>query len=364
MTALIVAHSARGLLMAAASLLLVAGPAVPAAAQANGEDTGTVTWSVRPADESGEDGRSWVEQELDPGETATEYMAVHNLSETEVTFRISAADGYFQDNGRFSMMPSHEPSVDAGLWIAVQDEITLGADETAVVPFTTTVPENATPGDHAAGIAASVLSQQVGEDGATVGVESRVGFRVMTRVTGTLAPAASLEGTKTSYDLSWNPLEPGRAQVTFDVVNTGNARLLVTGAVTAGGQEVEFPAADEIDQELLPGERRTFTVTVEGVWPLVFVPSSLEVTPTVVGDEGDAVDSVTADVGFWAVPWPHLIALAGIALMVGSAVWGRRRSRARLAGMLAQARAEGRRAATEEHAGNADNAADAAGARG
>jgi hypothetical protein len=195
------------------------------------------------------------------------------------------------------------------------------------------------------------LSQQVGEDGATVGVESRVGFRVMTRVTGELSPAASLEAVVSSYDMSWNPLAPGEAQVTFDVVNSGNARLLVTGVVTAGGQEIAFPGADEIDQELLPGDRRSFTVTVVDVWPLVFVPGSLEVKSTVVGQgEGTAVDAVTADAGFWAVPWPQVIVLAGIALMIGSSVWGRRRSRVRLEAMLAQAREEGHRASSEANA--------------
>jgi hypothetical protein len=341
-------RTARALLATAVAFLPAVGIPVPATAQA-GEDAGTVTWSVRPADESGEDGRSWVEQELDPGETATEYMAIHNLSDQEVTFRVSAADGYFQDNGRFSMLPSDKESVDAGLWIDVRDEVTVGADETAIVPFTTTVPDNATPGDHAAGIAASVLSQQVGDDGATVGVESRVGFRVMTRVTGELSPAASLEAVDSSYDMSWNPLAPGAAQVTFEVVNSGNARLLVTGVVEAGGKEVEFPAADEIDQELLPGDRRTFTVTVEDVWPLVYVPGSITLTPTVVG-EATEVDAATAKAGFWAVPWPQLIALAGIAMLIGSSIWGRRRSKVRLEGLLAQAREEGHREATAEHA--------------
>lgn len=332
-------------LPAAAAALLLA--AAPAAAQTN-DGAGTVTWSVRPADATGEDGRAWVEQELDPGEAATEHMAVHNLSDTEVVFRLSAADGFFGDNGRFSMLPSHEPSVDAGLWIDVQEEVTVGPDETVIVPFTTTVPDNATPGDHAAGIAASVLSEQVGEDGATVGVESRVGFRVMTRVTGALAPAASIEDVTSSYDLSWNPLAPGRAQVTFTVVNTGNARLLVTGAVTAAGREAAFPGPEEIDQELMPGDRRTFTVTVDDVWPLVFVPASLEVTPAVAGDgEGAPVDTAAADAGFWAVPWPQLIVLAGVGLLIGSSLWGRRRSKARLDTLLEAAREEGRREAAE-----------------
>jgi hypothetical protein len=339
---------ARGLFAAAAAFLVVSGPAVPAAAQTPGEDSGTVTWSVRPADESGEDGRSWVEQELDPGAIATEHLAVHNLSDQDVTFRLSAADGYFQENGRFSMLPSDQESVDAGLWIEVQDEVTVGADETVIVPFTTTVPENATPGDHAGGIAASVLSQQVGEDGATVGVESRVGFRVMTRVTGELAPAVSVEAVATSYDLSWNPLAPGTAQVTFEVVNTGNTRLLVTGTAAVGGREVAFPGPDEIDQELMPGDRREFTVTVEDVWPLVFVPGSVTVTTTVVGEgEGTVIEPVKSDAGVWAVPWPQLIVLAGIALLVWSTLSGRRRARVRLEVMLAQAREEGHRAASE-----------------
>ena len=103
---------ARGLCAAAGAFLAVSAWATPAAAQ---EDPGTVTWSVRPANETGEDGRAWVEQELDPGETATEHLAVHNLSDQEVTFRISAADAYFQENGRFIVRAcnAHQELVEA-----------------------------------------------------------------------------------------------------------------------------------------------------------------------------------------------------------------------------------------------------------
>jgi hypothetical protein len=170
----------------------------------------------------------------------------------------------------------------------------------------------------------------------------------MTRVTGELAPAVSVEAVATSYDLSWNPLAPGTAQVTFEVVNTGNTRLLVTGTAAVGGREVAFPGPDEIDQELMPGDRREFTVTVEDVWPLVFVPGSVTVTTTVVGEgEGTVIEPVKSDAGVWAVPWPQLIVLAGIALLVWSTLSGRRRARVRLEVMLAQAREEGHRAASE-----------------
>src|SRR5699024_8750036 len=127
-------------------------------------------------------------------------------------------------------------SVDAGTWIDVQPEVTVPAGETVVVPYRLTVPENAEPGDHAAGIAASVTSVQSSADGgAAVGVQSRVGFQVMTRVTGQLAPAASLSGVSTVYHTEWNPLSAGTATVSFEVTNTGNTRIVAEGEVGLGG---------------------------------------------------------------------------------------------------------------------------------
>ncbi|GAB3162299.1 DUF916 domain-containing protein [Myceligenerans halotolerans] len=338
----------RGVLTLIVSLgILWAGTPVDAAADEGESTDDAITWSVRPAGESEADGRSWVEQTLDPGDSRGEHMAVTNLSDVDVTFRLSAADGLFRDNGRFAMLESGEESVGAGTWIDLDDEVAVGAGETAIVPFTTTVPANATPGDHAAGVAASILSRSTGDDGATVGVESRVGFRVMTRVTGELSPGVAVTDVASSYDVSWNPVSPGAAEVTFEVENSGNTRLVVTGAADAAGRQVAFPGEGEIDQELLPGDRRTFTVRVGDVWPWFFVPATLEVTPDAVGaGEGTPVDAVRVDAGVWAIPWPQLIALAGVALIIGSAVWGRVRSRRRLARLLDEARAEGRREAS------------------
>ena len=94
--------------------------------------------------------------------------------------------------------------------------MTVPAGAMVVVPFSITVPELAEPGDHAAGITASVLSVQSSEDGTSVGVESRVGFRVTTRVTGELAPKAAIEALTGDYALSWNPFRPGEMAVTFE----------------------------------------------------------------------------------------------------------------------------------------------------
>ncbi len=337
----------RALLGAVLVLLFAAGSVTPALAAADADTPPAVRWSVSPADESGPDGRIAVEHDIDPGESVSDHFAVRNVSDVQVTFRLAAADGFFTRNGRFDMLPADKESVGSGTWISIPDDVTVDPGETVVVPFEVAVPETAEPGDHAAGITASVLSVQSGEDGASVGVESRVGFRVLTRVTGELEPRAVVNDVAGTYALSWNPLRPGEVTVTFDVANEGNTRLLAEGVVDVGGQRVTFPADDEIRQELLPGDTRSLSAVVRDVWPLFLVPARVVLDPVVLTMDGETsqLAPVESEVLVWAVPWPQLIVLVGFALLVGAIVWGRVRSRKRLAGMLESAREEGRRAA-------------------
>ncbi|TDN91733.1 uncharacterized protein DUF916 [Microbacterium sp. BK668] len=304
-------------------------------------------WSVTPADADGPDGRRAAEFEVDPGETIDDFFAVRNISENEVTFSLTAADGFYTRTGRFDILAADKESTDSGTWIAIPGTLTVPAGQTAVVPYTVTVPERAEPGDHAAGITASVLSVQSAEDGTSLGVESRIGFRVLTRVTGEITPAASIAGIATNYTTSWNPLKPGELTVTFDVSNDGNTRLLATGTVEAGGQEVAYPAEGESQQELLPGDVRTITAVVRDVWPLFVVPTTVTLDATVLTLDGstDSLAPVVESAVAWAVPWPQLLILLGIALIILAISWGRIRSRRKLDSLLAEAREEGRKAA-------------------
>lgn len=322
---------------------------VPAASAASADD---ITWSVTPADASGADDRGVIQQELDPGASRADFLAVRNLSRTEVTFALSAADGYYTDTGRFNMLPSDQESVDAGLWIDLPDSVTVGPNGTVVVPFTTTVPEGAIPGDHAAGIAASVSSVGTDAGGSEVGVESRVGFRVMTRVTGDIVPSYAVSGIESGYDMSWNPFRPGSASTSFTVENTGNASLLVTGATTIGTGSAVFPADGAPRQELLPGESRSFTVAVADVWPTFFVPGSIDLAPTATDLGGGAVEVApqSTDASLWALPVPQLLVLLGVLLIVAALFWRRRRFTA----ALDRAREEGRLAANGSTAASAD----------
>jgi hypothetical protein len=323
------------------SLLLLGIPgAVPA------DDPGTVSWSIAPATEAGADGRTWIEQDLDPGTTVTEHVAVRNLGDEATTFALAAADGYFTPTGRFSMLPSGEASEDAGTWVDVAESVALAPGETAVLPLTITVPADATPGDHAAGVAASVLSEGTTAEGAQVGVESRVGFRVLLRVQGALDPAVAVTDVRAVYDTSWNPFAPGAVTVEHDVADTGNTRLSVDAEVTAGGRYAD--PGDPV--ELLPGDTRTTTTTVDRVWP--WGPVAVTVTlDAAVSPGGETLPPVTAQVTVWAVPWPQLVVLAGVALLVVAALSGRRRRRAELERIRTEAHAAGVRDALAESVG-------------
>lgn len=335
------------LLLLASVVVLTPGlTAVPASAQSTPEPPAE-RWAVSPSGENGPDGRRAIEHSLDPGESVTDRIAVRNVGEETVTFALAAADGFYTRTGRFDMLAPGQESVAAGTWISIPETVTVEAGETEVVEFTVQVPERTEPGDHAAGITASVTTLQEAEDGTNVGVVSRIGVRVLTRVTGEVAPAAAVENVDTTFDLSWNALEPGAAAVTFEVVNEGNTRLFAEGIVEVGGQEVAFPGPDESRQELLPGDTREITVEVDDVWPLVRVPVEVTLTAEVATMDGSTstLEPIVAESAVWAMPWPQLMVLLGVVLLLGAVVGGRRRSRRRLNTLLEQAREEGRRAA-------------------
>lgn len=340
------------LALCAATLAAVLGLlAVPAAAQADDAPSDAVSWSVSPADETGEDGRVSIQHELDPGESVEEHIVVRNLGAGDVVFSLSAADGFYTEAGRFDMLPSDQESTDSGSWITIPDDVEVPAGGSAVVAFTITVPDNAEPGDHAAGVAASVMSVKTDDSGATgVGVESRVGVKVITRVAGEIVPAFAVQNLHADYRLNPNPFEPGALTVTFDVENTGNARMDAAGTLDLAGQKIAFPAEGEHPQVLLPGESRSFTLHLSEVWPLLLLGGDLTVAPVAASLDGEAlaVEAATTPLTVWAMPWPQLLLLAGVALLVLALLWNRIRSRRRVDDLISQAVERGREEALDE----------------
>lgn len=333
----------RSMLLTALALGLMTWTAAASTptAHADGPDE-TITWAVNPADPSGErDGRAWVDLTLDPGDTVTEHMAVRNLSSRDATFELAAADGYFTGTGRFTMLDDPGRSTGAGTWITIEAEVDVAAGATAVVPFTISVPADAPPGDHPAGVAASHLASG-GAAGEQLQVQGRVGFRVMTRVTGELRTSVAVVDRGTRYATEWNPLEPGVVDVEVLLSNEGNTAVTLDGVTSVAGNVTTLSHVDGAPTiELLPGESRVVVASIDGVWPLGWLDVGVQVIPTVDGVSAQSAP-IRASVRVWALPWPQALSVAGLGLVAAGVLLERQRRRNHVEQLVTAARAEAR----------------------
>ncbi|MFD6163769.1 WxL protein peptidoglycan domain-containing protein [Oerskovia sp. NPDC060287] len=339
---------ATALLVGAVAALLSAAPAgagprqgvaapSPAAARStvdettNQPDAQPVTWGVAPA------AAPTFDFALEPGATLTDQLVVTNHGDVPLDLAVYAADAFTSPTGALDVLPAGTPSEDLGAWISTDvPQVLVAPGERVAVPFTLTVPADATPGDHTAAVVTSLVTG-AGEGG--VAVDRRLGTRVLVRVAGDLAPSATVTDVDADYTGSWNPAGTGDAHLTFTVTNTGNVRLAGPLAATVAGPmgvgAVSVPLGDL--PELLPGDAITLTGTATGVAPLGRLAASVALAPvvattatTTLPDDAasHSLDPATGEAHLWAVPWS---AFALAVLLVGAVLaWRTLRRRARV----------------------------------
>lgn len=333
-------HTPRSFTRLAAATLLAVGlglvSSLPATASAiPSTDQAPITWSMTPLPDESQSPQPWVELSLEPGQTVQRQLVVKNHSTQAATFGLQAADGYFTNTGRFNMLASDEPSTAAGTWITIQDEVTVGPKSSETVSFKVTVPDNATPGDHAAGVASAITSVGQSPDGASVGLESRIGFRVMTRVEGELHPALAVEDIDASYTQSWNPFSPGEISVDFALSNTGNVQL-DPGSQLSSFMNSQAPTTD--NGSLLPGDQSRISLTLDSSWPIFLTPATLKITGT---DQAQTEQVVLTDrIWVWTLPLPQLLVLVGVTLCLVGMRRRKATQRQRFEQLLEQAKRE------------------------
>lgn len=316
-------------------------PTPSPSASAPSAGSAPLTWGVAPSSRKGPDGRAAFTYKLDPGAELTDYAGISNYSAQPITVDVYASDAFTTPSGGFDLLPAAKPPTDVGTWVAFEARyrrLVIPSKSRVDVPFRLTVPRNATPGDHAGGIVASIAEPGTDADGNRVRVDRRVGARVYLRVTGELAPAFTVERLDAGYDGTLNPFTGGTVTATYRVRNTGNVRLTGTPRVSVAGlfglgrHTVDAPAVPEI----LPGGEYTLTTQVPAA-PLFRLDVGVELTPVPVNATAPA-PAAAAGTAVWAWPWPQAVLL----LLAACAVWlllYRRRARARA---LAAARAQGR----------------------
>jgi hypothetical protein len=353
-----VRRAARTAALALVAALLLCAAAGAASVAARADD---VTWTVRTASNAFGAERTAFTYTIDPGRSVEDGLVVANRGDELLELGVYAADGFTTEQGQLDLLPAGEESFGVGAWVETDaSRVTVAPGETATVPFTLSVPENATPGDYAGGIVTS-LTQADQQQG--VNVDRRLGIRISLRVGGALAPALAVEDVHVDWDGGWSPLPVGDATIRYTLHNTGNAALTVRQEASTAGPFGWFAAgAAEVGEspQILPGETWTETVTVPRVVATLWLAATVTATPIALDASGSTVPltPVTVTANGTAIPWVIVLAvLAVVATVVGVRFLAKRRravrqarEEARVDEAVQRALAEARSPAVE-HAG-------------
>jgi hypothetical protein len=311
----------------------------PARAASRKTNATKVGFGVVPATAHGLDARSLFSFGLTPGSVAFDHVAIVNYSTKKLDLDVYVTDALNSPEGGYALRAATEKPFDLGAWVVVgkasrSRTVSVpgrrkdGSPGRVILPVTITVPANASPGDHAAGIVASLTSLGKNPKGQNVKLEQRVAGRVYVRVNGPLLPSLIVTSLTAHFVGSSWPWKPGSVVVDYTVSNTGNLRmgfkpsLVVKGPLGLGSRS----ARDEPDAELLPGNSRTFHTAVRNVWPMLRLHVTAIVAPTAaIAAEPPEFGVIREAIDIVAVTWPVIVFLVLlVALLV---FWVSRRIR-------------------------------------
>ncbi|MCH8065314.1 MAG: DUF916 domain-containing protein [Chloroflexi bacterium] len=246
------------------SLALLAGSGI-AQAQAGG----AVSFGIRPtkAVEDRPETFSYFSHELAPGALLADEALVMNSGDVPVTLKLYAVDGITAQNGGTAFTHQGQESAGASRgvsrWLSLSvTEIGLEPAEDMLVPFTITVPPDASPGHHVAGLVLEEVANEEaspGGEGKTqfgVKVVRRVGVAVVIDVPGPHVAGLEITGAALRQQ------DDAGATFVVGVHNTGNILLQAEGSAVLTDCTSEELASIPLKMDtVLPGDATTFQVT-------------------------------------------------------------------------------------------------------
>lgn len=327
----------RLLVLGGASLLvaLVGGSSVaaqPTAAHAAGPKD-RVTFGIGPGGQAYVDHRSFLTYSAPPGGQLLDRVAIFNQSDQRLDMLVYPSDALNTQTGALDLRPRAERNTEMGAWITLgQDSRTGRVVPSArslvrvsvppqsrakgigkvIVPIRVIVPQDASPGDHVAGIVVGLISKGSNPQSQNIELEQRVALRVYTRVSGDVRAGLSVKIVKQDYVGASGLGLHGPLRVTYRVHNTGNIRL---GATTALSTKGPFgigrrTAAGPKVAELVPGGSAQLTAVVEDVWPTVLGWTTA--TATAIAPPNGSLPTLKAvsdTTRFWAFTWQEVLAV-------------------------------------------------------
>lgn len=253
------------------------------------------------------------EYTIQPGKVQQDIIKIKNVGSDQQTYYPEVLD-FKSDNksGTALFLKKDETSGTYSLakWISVSTEaITLTPNQSTAINFNITVPADAEPGGHYAGILFS--TQPPDPTGSNqIGLASKVGSLILVRVAGDAKESAvikSFTSDRESYDTA-------NVNFTTTITNSGGVHLQPKGVITVknifGGQ-VAAVNVNQLSANVLPGSDRIF----ESVWKDPGFKFGYY-TATVVLSYGNPAQTISAQTSFWIIPWMTLLVILIVLILV------------------------------------------------
>jgi hypothetical protein len=256
-----------------------------------------------------------VEERLDPGATAAGTITVTNENGGVQTYYIGTRNITSQDdNGKpiFSDIASGDP-LEAASWIVpAQESVVLDVGESATVPYTIKVPDNASPGSYFAAIFVTREADVTSESGAGVGFQVASLFTI--RVNGSVVEGLTVNEFSTDKAAYTDTTFTFTARMT----NTGTVHQRPVGIIALTdmlGNEVTIEPALQLNERggvVMPREDRLFeTVYTHDGFLFGRYTATLS---TLYGEaEKETRNNVTT---FWVFPLKEIGVAAGLLTLV------------------------------------------------
>ncbi len=224
-------------------------------------------------------------------------------------------------HGMFIRLSSLASDTDAlANWITVSPSSAVVPPDGAVdIPFTITVPRNASPGGHYAGILIGTqplnATATASIDGSHIGISSFISALIFVTVSGDIKEAGSIQEFATDKSFYQHP------NVDFSVLfaNTGNVHVRPVGQIqiyNMFGREVgTVPINQQGDLGyVLPSSTREFDEQWQGPGSLLDIGQFTAVLTLAYGTDG--TKSVSQSLMFWVLPVGQLVEDAIILLLI------------------------------------------------
>lgn len=263
-----------------------------------------------------------LELQADPGQTLTEEVTLYNERPTTETFYISYSN--FEAQGESGNPAFVDPKDGIGTWMQAAEKIVIAPKSSKTVPFTLSVPADASAGGHFGAIFWGTVPQGSGSGQVSIG--AKTGLLVLLSVSGQISEKGGIVDFATVGEKTFYTALP--VDFTYRFENAGSDRIKPTGIVKIknlfGFTAKEVPG-NPADGNILPRSTRRFETAWVGkdipnpVQPVdhsgFFTEAKYQWRNFAVGRYVAHLDLVygfqketsNAKFAFWVLPWQLLI---------------------------------------------------------